>query len=324
MLVSLLSRSSGLILLMLIISACKVNNDGSSSIEFVDGVGASFPARLYQRWFYSLSEEGIFVNYKSVGSGAGLKLFKRGSADFGATDVKIKDKGVIDNIIQFPATAGGIAIAYNNNDCIVNLTNLDLIGIFSGKIDNYNAFGCKSKKIQLITRSDSSGTTYNFTSYLSSISDTWRESNGSHKRFKFYNATEKDGTEGVLLALKQTDGGLGYLNAASVPRELLTAKLENKYGKFVEPTLANMSLGLSYLSNDYADDSLQQNGYPLVNLTWIYAKKNGNLFKLNSLKKTFEFMLSDESQKQAAELGYIPLPPQFLLKSREQFNALQF
>ena len=324
MLERLLINSSGLILLMLMSSACSFNDGRSNPIETVDAAGASFPARLYQRWFYDLSEEGIFVNYKSVGSGAGLKLFKRGSTDFGATDIKIDDKELINNIIQFPATAGGIAVVYNNKDCPLNLTHKELAGIFTGKIKNYDVFGCKSKKIQLIARSDSSGTTYNFTSYLSSISDVWKESNGKNKKFKFYNAIEKVGTEGVLLALKQNDGGISYVNAASVPRELEKAKLENQYGIFTEPTKASMSVGLQYLNNDNTNSSLPKNGYPLVNVTWIYAKKDGNLFKLNSIKKVFDFMLSDESQKQAEKLGYVELPQKLLVKSRKELNTLKF
>ena len=310
------------VLFLTLTLGCQSKPKESKVIESIEAAGASFPARLYQRWFYALSDQGIFVNYKSVGSSKGIDRFKKGISDFGASDIKITDKNLTMNIIQFPAAAGGIAVAYNNKDCQLKLSKAELIKIFLQEIQDYAHFGCSSKKIQLITRSDASGTTYNFSKYLSSISDQWRESMGTNKNIQWVNTIRKEGNEGVILGLKETDGGMGYATISSVPKSLMIAKLENQDGMMVEPTEESMRNGILRLiqeSNDPGED-----GYPLVNLTWIFANKANNLYKADDLKNIFTFMLSDDAQKYASDSGFIPLPRALRQKYIQQISSISF
>ena len=143
----------------------------------LNAAGASFPAAIYQRWFQQLSSKGVNVNYQSVGSGAGVRQFTAGTVDFGASDKPMKPEAIakVDRgVIQIPMTAGAIAVAYNNPGCKLSLTQEQLARIFLGKISNYSELGCTDQSINIVHRSDGSGTTFNFTNHLSAISPEWK------------------------------------------------------------------------------------------------------------------------------------------------------
>ena len=150
------------------LAACTSTENSNSNIEgTLSAAGASFPAAIYQRWFSDLAPQGIEVNYQSVGSGAGVRQLTAGTVDFGASDKPMKPEAidkVSRGVVQIPMTAGAIAVAYNNSDCELKLTQDQLSGIFLGSIKNYSELGCDSKPIKIVHRSDGSGTTYNPTS----------------------------------------------------------------------------------------------------------------------------------------------------------------
>ena len=167
------------------LAACTSTENSNSNIEgTLSAAGASFPAAIYQRWFSDLAPQGIRVNYQSVGSGAGVRQFTAGTVDFGASDKPMKPEAiekVSRGAVQIPMTAGAIAVAYNNSDCQLKLTQDQLSGIFLGSIKNYSELGCDPKAIKIVHRSDGSGTTYNFTKHLSAISPEWKNNVGADK-----------------------------------------------------------------------------------------------------------------------------------------------
>ena len=143
----------------------------------LNGAGASFPAAIYQRWFQELQPEGVAVNYQSVGSGAGVRQFTAGTVDFGASDKPMKKDEIAKvsrGVLQIPMTAGAIAVAYNLEGCDLILSQDQLVGIFLGKVKNFNELGCTDQAITVVRRSDGSGTTYNFTKHLSAINRSGR------------------------------------------------------------------------------------------------------------------------------------------------------
>ena len=149
------------------LAACTSTENSNKNIEgTLSAAGASFPAAIYQRWFSDLAPQGMEVNYQSVGSGAGVRQFTAGTVDFGASDKPMKPEAIAKvsrGVVQIPMTAGAIAVAYNNSDCELKLTQDQLSGIFLGTIKNYSELGCNPKAIKIVHRSDGSGTTYNFT-----------------------------------------------------------------------------------------------------------------------------------------------------------------
>jgi len=309
----------------LTLASCTFGGGGGGGDQVkgnLSGAGASFPAAIYTRWFQELAPEGVNVNYQSVGSGAGVRQFTAGTVDFGASDAPMKPDEVAKvarGVLQIPMTAGAIAVAYNYPGCELKLTQEQLAGIFLGKITNYNELGCGDKKISVVHRSDGSGTTYNFTKHLAAISEAWKNGPGAAKTVAWPTGVGAKGNEGVAAQLNQIEGGLGYVEVAYVKGNLQAAALANASGEQVKPTNESESTALD--SIDLGPELIGGNpnppkGYPIVTFTWILAYKEGNGEKAELLKKAFDFMLSEKSQSQAPELGYVSLPAGVVEKSK--------
>ena len=309
----------------LTLSSCSGGDEESGAGRVRDklnAAGASFPAAIYQRWFQELSGEGILVNYQSVGSGAGVRQFTAETVDFGASDKPMKPEAIakVDRgVVQIPMTAGAIAVAYNNPGCKLSLSHEQLAGIFLGKINNYSELGCADQAITIVRRSDGSGTTFNFTNHLSAISPEWKASVGADKSVKWPTGVGAKGNEGVSAQLNQIEGGLGYVELAYVKGDLQAAAVQNASGDKVEPSNASASeaLGSIQLGPDLIGSNPNPGeGYPIVTFTWVLAYEKGNGDKTAALKKTFEFMLSEEAQSKAPELGYVSLPAEVVTKAK--------
>ena len=309
--------------------SCSSGGDGQKATGRLSAAGASFPAAIYQRWFQDLTPQSINVNYQSVGSGAGVRQFTAGTVDFGASDKPMKPAAIAKvsrGVVQIPMTAGAIAVAYNNPGCELKLTQKQLAGIFLGTITNYSELGCADKAIKVVQRSDGSGTTYNFTKHLAAISPEWDKSVGYDKSVKWPTGVGAKGNEGVAAQLTQIGGGLGYVELAYVKGNLQAAAVQNASGAQVKPTNATASEALG--SIDLGPDLIGGNpnpkgGYPIVTFTWVLAYKTGNNDKTPLLKKTFDFMLSEEAQSKAPELGYVSLPAEVVSKAKAAANSIE-
>ena len=302
---------------LIVLAGC---GGGSAPLQ---GAGASFPASIYQRWFSDLaSKKGVQVNYQSVGSGAGVRQFLAGTVDFGASDAPMKAEELAqakNSVVQLPLTAGAIAVAYNLPGCELKLSQAQVVGIFEGKIRNFKELGCADQPIQVIVRSDGSGTTKNFTSSLSAFSPSWKAGPGSGKSVNWPTGVGAKGNEGVAASLLQRKGSLSYVEVSYVRGPLQAAAVQNASGSFAKPDNANASQALA--SIELGDDLTGSNpnpsaGYPIVTFTWVLLNKTGNGSKLPSLQKAFGYALSDAAQAQAPGLGYISLPAPVLEKAR--------
>ena len=307
--------------------SCSIGGGGGPSGN-LSGAGASFPAAIYQRWFQELAGQDVKVNYQSVGSGAGVRQFTAGTVDFGASDAPMKAEDIAKvsrGVLQIPMTAGAIAVAYNNPSCDLKLSQQQLAEIFLGKITNYSQLGCADQKLTVVHRSDGSGTTYNFTKHLAAISDAWNNGPGSAKTVAWPTGVGAKGNEGVAAQLNQVEGGLGYVEAAYVKGNLQAAALTNASGEVVKPTSATESEALG--SIDLGPELIGGNpnplkGYPIVTFTWILAYKNGNGPNTELLRKAFNFMLSEQAQAQAPELGYVTMPPAVIEKAKAAVSQI--
>ena len=312
----------------LTITACSTGGGGEQSQGRLSAAGASFPAAIYQRWFQGLSSQGVNVNYQSVGSGAGVRQFTAETVDFGASDKPMKPEAIAKvsrGVVQIPMTAGAIAVAYNNPGCELSLTQKQLAGIFLGQIKNYSELGCADKAINVVHRSDGSGTTYNFTKHLEAISPEWKKDVGADKSVKWPTGVGAKGNEGVSAQLSQIAGGIGYVELAYVKGDLQAAALQNASGAKVKPTNATASEALA--SIDLGPDLIGGNpnpkgGYPIVTFTWVLAYETRNGDKTALLKQTFNYMLSDEAQSQAPDLGYVSLPPEVVSQAKAAADSI--
>jgi phosphate transport system substrate-binding protein len=301
------------------------------------GAGASFPAPLYQTWFQGLNAKypNLQVNYQSTGSGAGVEQFTKGTVDFGASDVAMKDEELAKvpadkGAILLPMTAGSIVLAYNLADVPeLKLPRAVYTDILLGKIKSWDDPaiakanpGAKLPKqaINVVYRADGSGTTGVFTKHLSAISPEWKTKVGEGKEVKWPVGQAAQKNDGVAAQITQTPGAIGYLEYGFAKQsKLKVASLQNKAGKFVPPdeksaaqTLAAVTLPAdlrAFISDPEGDGS-----YPIVTYTWLLAyKKYPDAAKAKAMEAMIEYGLT-EGQSKAAELGYVPLPANVVQK----------
>jgi phosphate transport system substrate-binding protein len=295
----------------------------------LDGAGASFPRLIYERWFKDLNAKypNLRVNYQSVGSGAGVRQFIAGTVDFGASDVAMKDEEIAQvqrGVLLLPMTAGSIVFAYN----LPGVDNLKLpravyTDILLGKITKWNdpaiaaanpGVNLPDQNITVIHRSDGSGTTSVLTSHLSEVSPAWKSGPGEGKTVSWPTGIGAKGNEGVTAQIKQTAGSIGYVEYGYAKNQgLSAATLENKAGKYIEPSdeAASKALGAIELPENlraFISDPEGDESYPIVTYTWLLAyKKYDNPAEAKAVEAMVEYGLT-EGQKVASELGFVPLP----------------
>jgi phosphate transport system substrate-binding protein len=302
---------------------------GCGTTNTLNGAGASFPAPIYQRWFQDLANQGVRVNYQSVGSGAGVRQFISRTVDFAASDIPMKAEDIAkvpQGVVQIPMTAGAIAVAYQHKGYDLKLSQAQPVAIFQGKITNYNQLGCATKPIKVVVRSDGSGTTANFTAHLAAIDPSWKQQVGTGKSVKWPVGSGAKGNEGVAAQLSQIDGALGYVEAAFVKPPLQAAALTNAAGRVVKPTAQSEQEALAAI--DLGPDLIGGNpnpqaGYPIVTFSWILLYKSGNGANHATLNKVFSHTLSSPAQAKAESMGYISLPPAVMGKGRAALATIQ-
>ena len=289
----------------------------------LSGAGASFPSKIYSRWFYDLAKEkGPRVNYQAVGSGSGRKAFIDETVNFGASDDPMKQKDidkVTRGLVQIPMTGGTIAFGYNNPGCDLKLTQQQAVEVAMGIIDNWKELGCDDQKLTWAHRSDGSGTTKAFTNSMQAFSETWTL--GTGKSVAWPVGVGGKGNAGVAGVIKTTPGSIGYVNQSYIDDVVRPAALQNKLGDFVLPSV---DAGAKALNGITLDENLAgtnpnpeaEGAYPIATLTWILAYETGNGKNTDAIKTALSTLLSDEYQDKAPKLGFVPLKGDILEKSR--------
>lgn len=292
-------------------------------------MGASFPAPLYQKWFkaYDQAHPGVQVEYSSAGSGGGVKAVIDHTADFGASDVAMTPEEISqvpEGVCLFPMTAGSIVLAYNLPEVDgLRLSREAYVAIFLGKATKWNdplivasnpGVPLPDSEINLVVRADSSGTSFVFTKHLSVISKEFAASPGADKMPNWPVGIRSKGNEGVAASLATTPGAIGYIEFGYArAANLKMAHLENKAGKFVDPTMASGQAALTSL--EMPDDLLLSlpdptgdDSYPIVTYTWIMTyRKYPDAKKGRLLRDVLHYCLT-QGQAQSEKLGYLPLP----------------
>jgi phosphate transport system substrate-binding protein len=307
--------------------------DGNLALS---GAGASFPAPLYQRWFADFNKKNpnITVSYQSVGSGAGVEQFTKETVDFGASDVAMKDDEIAKvkrGVLMLPMTAGAIVLAYNLPDVKVplKLSRQVYTDIFLGKITKWNDpkiaadnkdVTLPDEKIEVVHRSDGSGTTGIFTKHLSAISPDWKTKVGDGKTVSWPTGIGGKGNEGVTAQVQQLKGAIGYVEYGYAKQNgLQMATVQNKAGTFVEPTAESFKATLAAVElpanlRAFIADPAGKDSYPVVSYTWLLAyKKYTDPNDVKALKAIVDYSLT-EGQQVAPELGYVPLPETVVTK----------
>ena len=288
----------------------------------LSGAGASFPAKIYTRWFSDLAKSGgPRVNYQAVGSGSGRKAFIDQTVNFGASDDPMKDKDIAKvtrGLVQIPMVGGTIAFGYNY-DCDLKLTQEQAVRVAMGMVKNWKELGCKAGKLTWAHRSDGSGTTKAFTNSMEAFSPTWTL--GTGKSVKWPAGVGAKGNSGVAGVIQNTPGAIGYVNQSYIKGNVKAAALQNLSGEFLKPSV---EAGAKALNGITLDENLAgknpnptaKGAYPIASLTWILAYEKGNGRNTKAIKKSLSTLLSDEYQDKAPTLGFVPLKGDILNKSR--------
>jgi phosphate transport system substrate-binding protein len=295
----------------------------------ISGAGATFPFPIYAKWADSYKKDtGNGLNYQSIGSGAGIKQIRAKTVTFGATDAPLEPKELDkDGLAQWPMVMGGIVMVVNIPGVKSGELVLDgptIAQIYMGKIAKWNDPAIKKLNPNLnlpdlaianIHRADGSGTTFNFTYYLSQISPEWDSGIGKATTVEWPAGIGAKGNDGVANNVATTPGAIGYVEFAYAEQNKLTfTSMINKAGKTVAPTMeafqsaaanADWSVPGFYqiLANQPGDKS-----WPMTAATFILMyKKPVNVAASNDALKFFSWAY-DKGDKMAQDLDYIPIP----------------
>jgi phosphate transport system substrate-binding protein len=230
----------------------------ATAADTINAAGATFPAPIYQKWFgeYKAAHPDVQVNYQAIGSGGGIRQLTEGTVDFGASDMPMTDeqiKGVKVKPLHFPTVLGAVVLSYNipGVTATLNLTPEAIAGIYLGDVKKWNDpkiasanAGVKlpDSEIQVVHRSDGSGTSFIFTDYLSKVSPEWKSKVGSNTSVSWPLGFGGKGNDGVEGLVKQTPGSIGYVELIyAVQNKMAFANVKNAAGRFVTPSFEGVT-----------------------------------------------------------------------------------
>src|SRR5262249_13746007 len=296
----------------------------------ITGAGATFPFPIYSKWADAYKKEtGNGLNYQSIGSGGGIKQIEAKTVTFGATDMPLKveqlDK---DGLVQWPMVMGAIVPVVNIEGVKAGELVFDgptLADIYLGKITKWDDPAIKklnpnaklpSNAITVVRRSDGSGTTFNFTNYLSKASPDWKSKVGEGTAVEWPTGGGAEGNEGVSGNISQTKNSIGYVEYAYAKQNKLTyAGMVNKAGKTVQPTVEAFQAAASNADWSKAPgyyviltDQPGEKSWPITASTFILMHTDAtDTAASQEAIKFFKWAFANGG-KMAEALDYIPLP----------------
>ena len=304
----------------------------SASAVNITGAGSTFVFPIISKWAGAYRGiAGDQINYASIGSGGGIAQIKAKTVTFGATDKPLTSKELnAAGLTQFPAVIGAIVPVINVPGIKPGQLILDgttLANIFLGKIARWDDAAIKKlnptlalpgRAIVVVHRSDGSGTTFNFATYLSGVSPQWREDVGADTAIDWPTGIGAKGNEGVAGNVAQIGGSIGYVEYAYAKQNRLShVRLVNKAGQAVEPTVAAMRSAsanadwANAAKNDFYILFIDQPGaesYPITATVFILIHKNPpNQQATQAALKFFQWSM-EKGGDLALGLDYVPLP----------------
>lgn len=306
---------------------------GTQEKVTLNGAGASFPYPLYSKWFeeYNRKTNGaVTINYQSIGSGGGIRNITEKTVDFGASDAPMKDdqlQKAPGELLHIPTVMGAVVVTFNLEDVSTGLKmSPDVVaGIFLGEIKKWNdpkivsinpGVQLPDKDIVVVHRSDGSGTTNIFTDYLSSVSPAWKDKVGKGTSVEWPVGVGAKGNEGVSGQVKQTPGSIGYVELVyAVSNKLPYAFIQNREGKFIEPTIESTTAAAAAAAANMPEDMRVSivnppgaDSYPISGYTYLLVYKNQDDQVKGKALVDFLWWAIHEGEQFAKDLLYAPLP----------------
>lgn len=307
----------------------------------IKGAGATFVYPVLSKWSETYqAKTGNQLNYQPIGSGGGIAQIKAGAVTFGASDMPLNSEELSRaGLKQFPIVIGGVVPVVNIEGVApgsLQLTGPILANIYMGKITQWNdpqiqklnpQLNLPNQRISVIRRSDGSGTTFNWTNYLSKVSPTWKSQVGEGTSVAWPVGIGSKGNDGVARSIKQIKGSIGYADLTySLKNNLSYTALQNKAGKFVQPDQKSFQAAATDThwspSTDFYNimtDASGEQSWPITATTFIIMRKPNSKIEVDNSEalKFFKWSL-ENGQKDAQTLNYVPLPPS-LIKSIQDY-----
>jgi phosphate transport system substrate-binding protein len=308
----------------------------------ITGAGSTFVAPLVAQWIQPLGAAyGYELQYSPVGSGAGIASITDRTVDFGASDAPLSPDqfAACKGCVQIPWALSATAVGYNLPGVKSNLhmTGPLLAQIFMGRVTTWNAPAIKKlnpkvslpgMKIAIAHRSDNSGTTYNFTDYLSSVSGAWKSKYGRGVAVNWPVGAAGKGSSGVAAIVAQTPGAIGYFDVAyALKNHLKFFAMKNRSGVFTNPGLRNIRSAAASDVKPAKDNSLSivnppkkfRNAYPISTFTYVIVPLQSS--KAADLKK-FLFWAVTKGQTFGPKLLFQPIPTSVLVVAEKTIKRL--
>jgi phosphate transport system substrate-binding protein len=313
----------------------------------INGAGATFPNPIYSKWFneYSQLHPNVKVNYQSLGSGAGIRQVTEGTVDFGASDGPMSDAQLSASkikIVHIPTVLGAVVPVYNLPGVTADLKfSQDAIaGIYLGKITMWNdpyiakenpGVNLPNQPILPVYRSDSSGTTFIFTDYLSKVSPEWKEHVGAQTAVKWPVGIGQKGNEGIAGMVRQSKYSFGYVELIYAEQNHIQFGLvRNKAGKYVKASTAGVTAAAAAnaknIPADYRvsiTDAPGPDSYPISSFTWLLIPNPAkDAAKGKAIIDFLNWML-EKGESEAESLTYAPLPAAVAERVKKTISTLK-
>jgi len=329
------------------------NNTGGKTSGFngvpLTGAGATFPKPIYDKWFHDFNdvEPGAKINYQAIGSGGGVEQFTSGTVDFGASDAPLKDEEIAAikaggrDVVQTPTVLGGVVIAYNVSglESGLKLDAATAADMFLGKIKTWNdpaiaqqnsGMTLPPEPIQIVHRSDESGTTKVFTSWLSSGSPEWDSKVGADKAVQWPVGTGGDGNDGVAAGISQTEGAVGYLSYDfAVTSGVGVAQIKRTDGQYVAPSVDSISAAGGNLSFPISADTNILNSpapgaYPISTTTYLLINPHWTDKNKGQTMVDLVYWALTKGQEMTKSVNYSPLPDAIRQQALGLLSQIQY
>lgn len=294
------------------------------SAEELHGAGATFPAPLYQKWFQSYEQEhaGIHISYEPIGSTAGTAKLREHAVDFAASDIPVADE----RYENYASVVGAVVPVYNLPGFTAELRFPPeaLAGIYLGTIRKWNDpvlahanphAHLPNQTIAPVHRTDGSGTTYVFTEYLARVSPNWKEQGAT---VVWPTGQGAEGNEGVAQTVGRTPYSLGYVEFIyALQSHVSFGSVKNGAGRYVNADLDSIGAAAAAAGENLSLlDAPGESAYPMAAYTYFVTPRHCGA----PLRDFLEWMLG-QGQKQAAALGYAPLPEPIAARQRERLKS---
>ena len=331
---------------LLLLAACGAALAGSARAQMlINGAGATFPAPVYQKWFdeYAKVDPSVRINYQPNGSGAGVQAIIAETVDFGASDDPVNDTTLATApraLLHFPTVAGAVVVCYNlPGNPALKLDGPTLANIYLGTVTKWNDPAIASQNpgatlpdqdIVVVYRTAGSGTTANFTGYLSLVSPDWKAKVGKGKSVKWPTGLGGKGNPGVTGQVKQSPGAIGYIELAYAKQNNLpTADMKNAAGNYITPSVDSVTAAMAtaQIPDDFRFGMLNAPGdqsYPISTATWLLVyQQQKDADKGAKLVQFLKWAYGD-GEKLAPSLDYAPLPDALLQRALAKVNDVKF